>query len=49
MMPIRFNYVYAFCVEFYTNLVNEMTVNEAFAVASEFVKKEETLSKIIWS
>lgn len=39
-MAYRFNQIYTFCVEFYTGLVKEMAVQEAFDTAFNYVQDE---------
>jgi hypothetical protein len=38
-MPIRYNYMYTFCIEFYTSLVEEFSVHKAFERAFFAVDK----------
>jgi len=37
LMPFRYNYIYAFCTQFYTKLVEETTVLDAFNFALAYV------------
>lgn len=48
MMCIRYNYIYAFCQQFYCSLVDQRTIREAFTQASKFVQQDDTLNDLIW-
>ena len=41
LVRFRFNYIYCFCVEFYTNIANQMSVTDSFRAANEWINNDQ--------
>jgi hypothetical protein len=44
MMPLRYDYMYIFCEEFYTEIVNESEVSVAFEKVKRNLSEERRLT-----
>ena len=48
LVRFRFNYIYCFCVEFYTNIANQMSVITSFNAANEWINNDLNQYEQIW-
>lgn len=46
--PYRFNYIYGFCISFYSGLSRELTVREAFKSAKEMMEDDMKQLEYVW-
>ena len=46
--PYRFNYIYGFCISFYSGLARELTVKEAYLSAKETMDDEIKQLEYVW-
>jgi len=46
--PYRFNYIYGFCISFYSGLARELTVKEAYLSAKETMEDEMKQLEYVW-
>ncbi len=46
--PYRFNYIYGFCISFYSGLARELTVKEAYLKAKETMDDEIKQLEYVW-
>jgi hypothetical protein len=48
LVRFQFNYIYCFCVEFYTNIANQMSVIASFNAANEWINNDLNQYEQIW-
>ena len=46
LMPLRFDLIYKFCVEFYAQLLDQNTIADSFKIGKEILEKDESYSKL---